>query len=561
MICLTLVAVATPVLAHDGEHAGISVAATKAGHGESRPGPTLVVRSSGISEPSFVAPRELVPPYGRTKSVIVSVSYVDFPPEAQSAFQSAINIFATLVSSPEWIRVQASWTPLEGDTLGSARANFIRRGFSGAPHSDVWYPDALADAFFGDDLGNGDFDVIASFNSDYSNWFFGTGGNPPSGSADFISVVLHELLHGIGFSGSATVESGQGRWGHDGFPTAFDLYMEDGAGSSILDEGVYPNPSTALAGALQSNDLFWSGAMAAGANGGVRPRMYAPSTWEVGSSFSHLDEASYPAGHPDSLMTPSISLGEAIHDPGDIAMCMLEEMGWETSQECGGASSGNSYWVATAARASGAGGSQWRTTLGIFNPTGSAATVDLRHHRSGGPMASSMLSIPAGGQTVIDDVVGFVGSGGAGPLEVVSPQQMVVGSRTFNQSASGTFGQYLDGVLPSSGLTSGQSVWLTMLRENADFRTNIGFTNTGSTPAVVSVTLYDGTGAVIVSFSVTVQPGQNSQENQPYLNRGGTNDVDAGYAEVTVDSGSGVLVYGSVIDNLTGDPTTIPMKR
>ncbi len=37
------------------------------------------------------------------------------------------------------------------------------------------------------------------------------------------------------------------------------------------------------------------------------------------------------------------------------------------------------------------------------------------------------------------------------------------------------------------------------------------------------------------------------------------NDIDGGYATVTVSTGGGIIAYGSVIDNATNDPTTIPM--
>ncbi len=258
-------------------------------------------------------------------------------------------------------------------------------------------------------------------------------------------------------------------------------------------------------------------------------------------------------------MTPSISRGEAIHDPGPISLCLFQDMGWETAENCGAAAA-TSLWVATAARASGAQGSQWRTTLGVFNPSAASATVDISYHRSGGSTSTASLSLPGGAQTLIDDVVGFLGSGGSGPMEIDATQPVIVGSRTYNQSNDGTFGQYLDGVAPEDGASTGQMVWLTMLRENTDFRSNIGFTNTGGSAAVVTVTLYDGSGAQVTSFAVTVSAGSNKQENQPFLNRGGRSDIDSGTAKISVTAGSGVLVYGSVIDNLTGDPTTIPAK-
>ena len=100
-----------------------------------------------------------------------------------------------------------------------------------------------------------------------------------------------------------------------------------------------------------------------------------------------------------------------------------------------------------------------------------------------------------------------------------------------------------------------------MIEETLAFRTNIGFTNTGLEPATIVVTLFDSTGAEVTSFEITIEAGMNAQENQPYSNLGGRDDITAGYASVQVVSGTGVLIYASVIDNLTGDPMAIPMHR
>ena len=59
---------------------------------------------------------------------------------------------------------------------------------------------ALADAIAGRDTYAGRVDLTASFNSnDKVNWYYGTDGNTPSGQFDFVTVVLHELGHGLGF--------------------------------------------------------------------------------------------------------------------------------------------------------------------------------------------------------------------------------------------------------------------------------------------------------------------------------------------------------------------------
>lgn len=63
--------------------------------------------------------------------------------------------------------------------------------------------------------------------------------------------------------------------------------------------------------------------------------MYVPFPYEPGRSYSHLDEDTYPAGSGNSLMTPFIANGEAVHDPGPIVQGMMQDMGWTVGQAGG----------------------------------------------------------------------------------------------------------------------------------------------------------------------------------------------------------------------------------
>ncbi|MEP6625047.1 MAG: Calx-beta domain-containing protein, partial [Acidimicrobiia bacterium] len=108
-------------------------------------------------------------------------------------------------------------------------------------------------------------------------------------------------------------------------------------GTSLLS---FPDNSSALAGALQGTTVRFTGAQATAANGGTAPRLFAPSTWQPGSSYSHLDDATYPAGNPNSLMTPSIGANEVIHSPGPVTLGIFADTGWNVSPtiSVGGAS-------------------------------------------------------------------------------------------------------------------------------------------------------------------------------------------------------------------------------
>lgn len=265
------------------------------------------------------------------------VTYHGFSDEAKKAFQAAVDVWAITLSTSVTIRVDATWTSLGTGVLGQAGPENFFSGFLGAPKSQTWYPVALANKLNGADLTPGQPHISASFNSNFPNWHFGTGGATPLDKYDLMSVVLHEIGHGIGFIGSMNVfnndtphtDDDQGSWSiGSGFPIIYDRFTENAQGQKLIDTALFPNPSHKLAGQLQSNQLFFNGPKARAANNNGAVRIYAPSVWDGGSSFSHLDEVTFPAGDANSLMTPQIGTGESIHAAGPIVRGVLKDLGW-----------------------------------------------------------------------------------------------------------------------------------------------------------------------------------------------------------------------------------------
>ncbi len=273
-----------------------------------------------------------------TTAATISVTYTGFTPEAQAAFQYAVDIWQRMLNSPVPIRVDAQWTKLATGVLGSAGATTVARNFSGAPQADVWYPIALAEKIAAQDInGPGQAEITANFSSD-ANWYYGTDGRTPRGRYDLVSVVLHELCHGLGFVAGTNLNPDNNNGGY-GFgtgngpslPFTFATFIENQEGQRLTDATIFPNPSSALGVQFTGEALYFDSPLAAAVNttpGDKRPRLYAPATYSNGSSISHLDEATYPAGTPYSLMTFAIGAAEAIHDPGDLTRKMFDEMGW-----------------------------------------------------------------------------------------------------------------------------------------------------------------------------------------------------------------------------------------
>jgi hypothetical protein len=219
------------------------------------------------------------------------------------------------------------------------------------------------------------------------------------------------------------------------------------------------------------------------------------------------------------------------------------------------------YLAAGMARAPGAGTSQWRSKMAILNTSSMAADVDVTFVQGGGSQTVN-ITIPAGQMAAWDDVVeeAFgITDPVSGSIRVDSNTPVVVTARTFNQAAQGTFGQFLPGARMGDSMGSGETGVLSQLTNNAAFRTNVGFINLGDSQVQVRVTVYDASGAMLGTRNVAVAPSGWKQQNDIF-GAVGAGTVDNGYAMVEVlTEGGMVWGYGSVVDNATGDPTTVPL--
>lgn len=218
--------------------------------------------------------------------------------------------------------------------------------------------------------------------------------------------------------------------------------------------------------------------------------------------------------------------------------------------------------VAGVASRPGLGGTSWRTTLSVANPGSAATDVTLVYRYTVGS-ATAATSVPAGGIVGWDDVVGSLfGAPGisAGAVEVCSPVPVVLQARTYNDASTGTYGQYLPGVAEGEALAGGEVGLLGQLRKSDDYRTNVGFVNLGDADCGVRVTLRSDEGDPLgIALNRTIPAGEWYQLNDVFTVAGvSAADLATATVEVTTPGGR-VWAYASVVDNGSGDPTTVPM--
>ena len=250
-------------------------------------------------------------------------------------FEYAAALVASVINSTVPIRIEAKFDPLTCDAtsgiLGLAGPNGFHQNFLGRPLSNTFYSQAQANSLFGADLNPSTDDMGMTFNSsvdnnsgclDNRNWYYGLDGNPPNNDIDFLTTVLHEVMHGVGFLTRVNLTSGAKQSGSD---DAYMLNIEDHSLGKI-----WPNmtDSQRAASAMDDPDLHFIGNHVQSNLGGLtnginqgHARLYAPSTLSTFSSVSHFSNAFDPFQLMEHQQTGTASnIG--------LATYVLADMGW-----------------------------------------------------------------------------------------------------------------------------------------------------------------------------------------------------------------------------------------
>jgi hypothetical protein len=264
----------------------------------------------------------------QANAATINVTYSNFPNDAKDAFQAAVDVWQGLLISKVPIKITANWDAITSNTLATSGAKKVYKNFTNVPIRDVWYPSALAESIAGANLNGTEADIAITVNKNIS-WSFDTDGTRQAFKYDLMTVILHEIAHGLGFTTSmklAGTNETQAQWGIEGLPLIYDIFSQRSNGEVLTNTAIIGNPSTQLKAAITSADVFFK--ISNGLLSKDYPKMYAPTTFRSGGTLSHLDESKYPKGTENSLMSPQIGAAEINHYPGQVILGILNQVGW-----------------------------------------------------------------------------------------------------------------------------------------------------------------------------------------------------------------------------------------
>jgi hypothetical protein len=264
----------------------------------------------------------------------ITVYYTGFSTQGKAAVEYAASILRKLLPSDTKLTILASWERISssGVLAQSSTTGYVGGWAIDALNPNAIYPVALAEKIAGESLNDDqEGDITLAVNSS-ANWYMGTDGNTPQSMYDLVTVALHEICHGLGFFDSMNTDATMGWYGLSSIPVIYDTFIENFTGARLTDTLKFPNYSSDLRTQLTGGQLYFNGPLLKKYSvlnnyPSSRAQIYAPSTWDSGSSISHLDE-SVATRQVDALMTPIINRAEAIHDPGKLTFSILGDLGW-----------------------------------------------------------------------------------------------------------------------------------------------------------------------------------------------------------------------------------------
>jgi PKD repeat protein len=213
--------------------------------------------------------------------------------------------------------------------------------------------------------------------------------------------------------------------------------------------------------------------------------------------------------------------------------------------------------------------SVWRTDVQIYTPDPSVSPSNpLR-------MDAMLRNIPAtlevrnSTYTYEDFMRVFTNGTDSGPVIITVRSQYApqIWTRTYNQTETGTFGQYIPAIRIDAAAGGGSAFgtgkyYMAGLRHDSRFRTNLGFLNPNAQSIPVTVKVYDDTHQQVGLFTLQLPPFQLDQFPITDLKAVPTLSPNRPFSlKIEVPTDQWLIGYASYIDNASGDPVYVSAVR
>jgi PKD repeat protein len=226
------------------------------------------------------------------------------------------------------------------------------------------------------------------------------------------------------------------------------------------------------------------------------------------------------------------------------------------------------YLLPVAVHAKGQGNSSWRTDVQIYNPDPAVSVQKPLEMTASFKGQSYNLVVTKATHIYEDFLDKILDHDDQGPVIITTKTAMVapqIWTRTYNQTEQGgTFGQFIPAIRLDSAGSGGAfgegKYYLSGLRHDNRYRTNVGFVNPNISAINATITVRDDRFLAIAQFTRTLQPFQLDQFTLKNLVP--TLPTDRPFSlQIEVPPGQWVIAYASFIDGISNDPVFLQAVR
>jgi len=233
---------------------------------------------------------------------------------------------------------------------------------------------------------------------------------------------------------------------------------------------------------------------------------------------------------------------------------------------------GTDVFLPSVGRGPGKAGSQWYTTMWVYNPSSSSVNITVHFLQRNQPNPSALTyndTIPAGDTRKYENAVyTLFNVEGFGALRVTANKRVVVNARIFSQPPAGeaaSVGQFMGAAPASFAIGNGEKtvvlgVEQTSPESSSTYRYNYGFVETTGHSATVQVRALDEDGTELATDTVTLGGFEARQYNLKDRLLGSP-DAHNVRLEVQVTGGSGrIIAFGTGLANQSNDSSVFEMQ-
>lgn len=222
------------------------------------------------------------------------------------------------------------------------------------------------------------------------------------------------------------------------------------------------------------------------------------------------------------------------------------------------------YIIPAAGTGPGANNSHWQSEVTLHNLALRTLTVNVAYHDANGRTEAVAIDVPAQSTIAVADIVktkfGRESATGGLSLEIadLDAKKLAIGSRTFNTSDAGEFGQDIPAALSTDAASPGDVDVLSGPSNVVNYRFNFGVFALSELRVQWQLVRADGSvaGTRTETYGANTQRQFNGGVQTLFGQAAQNNDT----VRARVEAGRGIF-YGSSVNQFTGDPTYVPGVR